>query len=84
MSVIKLPDGPAVEAVRFGDRRYVKMIPDMGTLGRNCPILWRASKRNENGTRDVVILVSREPVMTIRGETSDEAYDALPETIVEW
>jgi hypothetical protein len=84
VSVIELPKGSEVGAVSFGERRKTKMIPDMGAVGQNCPIIWRANAKNPNGTREIIILVSRDPAMTIRGEVSDEAYDALPVTIVEW
>lgn len=82
--IIKLPSGPRVEVAVFGDRRRVKMIPDMGILGVLCPIIWRSIERNPNGTRNILIIVSKSPLQTMPGEVSDHAYDELPETMVEW
>lgn len=65
----------------IGARRLVKMVPmDLGL----CPILWRGQKRNADGRRDVLILVSKDPVATQAGDVDDAAYDALPEGVVEW
>lgn len=82
--VIKLPSGDSVDHARIGNRRRVKMIPDMGILGTLCPILWRSVERNPNGTRNILILTCKSPLATIPGEVDDPAYDALPETLVEW
>jgi len=84
MKTIKLPSGPHVEAQRIGERRMVKMVPEMGILGSSCPILWRSRERNPNGTRNILILVSKNPLQCVPGELPDQAYDALPETVVEW
>lgn len=82
--LIDLPSGDRVEHAGFGRRRRVKMIPDMGILGTLCPILWRSAERNPNGTRNILILTCKNPMQTMPGEVDDPAYDALPETVVEW
>ena len=62
----------------------MKMIPSMGIYGSDCPIIWRSTVRNENGTRNIIILISKSPPSVMPGEVDDGAYDALPETIAEW
>lgn len=65
----------------IGPRRIVKFVPLPIGL---CPILWRSQKRNPDGRRDILILVSKEPVASQAGDVDDAAYDALPEAPVEW
>ncbi len=84
--IIDLPKGASVEgAAPIGSRRKVKMVPSMGIYGTNCPILWKGHRLNADGKYDILILVSRDPGPTVMpGEIDQGAYEALPETVVEW
>lgn len=85
--------GPATrpnenDVPRTGERRFVKLIPMPGNYA--APAIWSGPIKPQEidgkyvRARECVVLVSKDPIQTMKITIPVEFYDVLPDIPVEW
>jgi hypothetical protein len=79
------------DPVRGGNLRYVPMVP-VGNDGTRLPCIWKSRETIqatlENGSkvpaRECLLLISRNPITTIRAEVAESSWSHFGQVLVEW
>jgi hypothetical protein len=77
--------------VRGGNLRYVPMVP-VGDDGTRLPCIWKShvtiqatlSDGSKVPARECLLLITRNPITTIRAEVAESSWQHFGQGLVEW